>query len=440
VTDGVVTLTQHVRGSTNGSLRLAVVDGPDRGKSLDLTAGAIRIGKSPESHLVLTDARVSRDHLIITVTDSDVIVRDLGSKNGTYLGGAKIQEAILLPGAMVQVGDTRLRLMSAIQSTKRAASDATSFGALTGASLAMREMYALLEAVAATNVSVLIEAETGCGKELCARAIHDRSARAEQPYIVCDLAGTSPSLLESELFGHVRGAFTGAAAARDGLFAEADGGTLFIDELGELDLALQPRLLRAIEARQVKAVGGNDYRDLDIRIIAATNRNLEEEVAGGRFREDLFHRLAVIRVRIPPLRERKEDLPELVRAFLGDRPIELPLETLEVLLAYDWPGNVRELRNVVERGAARTPDGGVLSAELLGIEGATAADELPRAAGNESFTQMRDRLIDVWERQALHQLMERCDGNVSRAAREGGLDRAYLHRLLKRHNLGRWAR
>jgi transcriptional regulator with PAS, ATPase and Fis domain len=209
---------------------------------------------------------------------------------------------------------------------------------------------------------------------------------------------------------------------------------LFIDEIGELDLALQPRLLRAIDTREIRPVGGDAYRGVDVRIIAATNRNLEEEVAAGRFREDLFHRLAVVRVRIPPLRERKEDLALLAQRFLGDRA--LSPDAMAVLSAYDWPGNVREMRNVVERAVARVPAGGVIGVDRLGLHG----EDMPALTTAHTFLELREQLIEVWERHTLEQLMERCGGNVSRAAREGGLDRAYLHRLLKRHNLGRWAR
>jgi DNA-binding NtrC family response regulator len=414
-------------------LRLWVVDGPDRGAHLDLAPGVYRVGKGAEVQLALNDPQVSREHLLVHVSPAGVLVRDLGSKNGSFVGGARLTEATLAIGATVQVGVTRLRLAPARAAGP--ASDATRFGELHGGSPSMRAVFALLEAAAPTSAHVLIEGETGCGKDLAAQALHAHGPRADRPFVVADLAGTAASLIESELFGHAKGAFTGASAARAGAFAEADGGTIFLDEIGELDRELQPRLLRVLEDGKVKPVGGDRYRAVDVRVIAATNRDLEEEVRAGRFREDLFYRLAVVRVRLPPLRERKDDVAPLARRFLDGRAVELPPETLAVLEAYDWPGNVRELRNAIARGLARLPDGGRLTPALLGI------DDLglpwPAADDRRSVLEMRDALIAAWERSYLERLLERCEGNVSRAAREGGLERAYLHRLLKRHGVGK---
>jgi DNA-binding NtrC family response regulator len=432
-----ITLTAESAGSGEaGPLRLLVVDGPDRGAHLDLAPGVYRIGKGTEAQLTLTDPLVSREHLLVHVSARGVQLRDLGSKNGSFLGGTRLTQATLAPGTIVQLGTTKLRLVSVHAPPPPRASEATRFGALHGGSLAMRQVFAQLEAVAASRVHVLIEAETGCGKELTARALHTEGARASGPYVVCDLGATMGSLVESTLFGHVRGAITGATGDRPGAFVEADGGTIFLDEIGELPRDLQPRLLRVVETGQVKPVGADKYRDVDVRIVAATNRNLEEEVRAGRFREDLFYRLAVVRVRLPPLRERKEDIPHLVRLFLHGRGIELPPETLAVLGEYDWPGNVRELQNAMQRGLARRPGGGRLTPDLLGLDNSVgAALPWPGAGDKRSVLEIRDQLIAAWERAYLAQLLERCGGNVSRAAREGGLERAYLHRLLKRHNV-----
>jgi DNA-binding NtrC family response regulator len=244
--------------------------------------------------------------------------------------------------------------------------------------------------------------------------------------VVCDCASLAPTLVESELFGHVKGAFTGADRTRDGAFAQAHGGTLFIDEIGELDLESQPRLLRAIETRKVKPVGAAGYRDVDVRVIAATNRDLRAEVKARRFREDLFHRLTVLAVTLPPLRERKEDLPLLIRTLSGERSLKLAPEAEALLLEYDWPGNVRELRNVVERARSLSHEP-VLEAAALGFADGGAA---PR-----TFHEAKDRLIANWERAYVSDLLARTRGNVSRAARVAGIDRVSLHRLIKKHGI-----
>jgi DNA-binding NtrC family response regulator len=289
---------------------------------------------------------------------------------------------------------------------------------------------------------VLIEGETGTGKELCAEAIHQAGPRAQKPFVICDLAGVSRSLIESELFGHVRGAFTGADRDRDGAFAMAHGGTIFIDEIGELELEMQPRLLRALEQRKVKPVGAAGYRDVDVRVIAATNRDLREEVKAGRFRDDLYHRLAVLKVPLPTLRERKEDIPELVQTFLqkAGRPVTVPPVTVALLGDYDWPGNVRELKNVIERGLSLMGQSSELEPSLLGLEPPSAPTGGPPVAwatiGPEGFREAKERLISAWERDYVTQLLKKTGGNVSQAAREGGIDRVYLHRLMKKHHIG----
>jgi transcriptional regulator with GAF, ATPase, and Fis domain len=257
---------------------------------------------------------------------------------------------------------------------------------------------------------------------------------------VCDLAGVSRSLIESELFGHVRGAFTGADRDRQGAFEQAHGGTIFIDEIGELELDMQPRLLRALESRKIKPVGAAQYREIDVRVIAATNRDLREEVKAGRFRDDLYHRLAVVRVTLPPLRERKEDVAPLVQHFLAGKDVVVPPETMGLFTEYDWPGNVRELKNVIDRGLSLMGQNRVLDPALLGLEampGTSTAGTNPQwpSVGNEGFREAKERLIASWERDYVTQLLRRAGGNVSKAAREGGLDRVYLHRLIKKYGI-----
>jgi DNA-binding NtrC family response regulator len=310
-------------------------------------------------------------------------------------------------------------------------SQAERFGRLLGPSRRMREVFALLEPLARCDLPVLIEGETGTGKELCAEALRSASARAEAPFVICDLAGVSRPLIESELFGHVRGAFTGAERDRDGAFVQAHGGTIFIDEIGELELDVQPRLLRALEQRQVKPVGAAAYREVDVRVIAATNRDLGAEARAGRFRADLYHRLAVVRVTLPPLRDRAEDIPALVAHFLDSKGVVVPPETMAVLAGHDWPGNVRELRNVIDRGLSLMGEDRTLKAHLLGL-GPVEPGATERDIG---FLREKARLVDAWERDYLRRLLSRTAGNVSRAAREGGIDRVHLHRLLRKHGL-----
>src|SRR5262245_22695523 len=284
-------------------LRLVVLSGPDRGKQLVLTHGTYFVGKHPRCALVLTDARVSRRHLELRIGAQGVEARDLGSRNGSFFRGARFSEILVGTGAVLTLGDTELTLLSDESPTPMLPSVAEAFHGLRGRALAMRQVFAVLERVAPSDAVVLIEGETGSGKEVCAEAIHAASARAGGPFVVCDLGAIARGLLEAELFGHARGAFTGAAHERAGAFESAHGGTLFLDEIGGLEPELQPRLLRAIERRQIARVGETQHRTVDVRVIAATNRDLGEEVKAGRFREDLFHRLSVARVRLPPLRE-----------------------------------------------------------------------------------------------------------------------------------------
>jgi transcriptional regulator with GAF, ATPase, and Fis domain len=419
-------------------LRVLVLSGPDHGKQLLLERGTYLVGKAPGCDLQLSDSAVSRQHLELKVTEQGVTVRDLSSTNGSFYGGARFSDVTVGPGAVITIGGSELRLATVERSHPILPSANERFGALLGPSLQMREVFAVLELVAQSDVAVLIEGETGTGKELCAEAIHAAGPRARGPLVICDLAGVSRSLIESELFGHIRGAFTGADRDREGAFQQAHGGTIFIDEIGELELDMQPRLLRALESRKVKPVGAAPYRDVDVRVIAATNRDLREEVKAGRFRDDLYHRLAVVRVTLPPLRQRKADVAALVDHFLAGKDVEVPAETMALFTEYDWPGNVRELKNVIDRGLSLMGQRRSLQPSLLGLEPPPspvgAAPSWP-TVGNEGFREAKERLIASWERDYVTQLLRRAGGNVSKAAREGGLDRVYLHRLIKKYNI-----
>ncbi len=420
-------------------MRLIVISGPDQGKQIELDRGVYLVGKASGCALVLTDTSVSRQHLELQVAESGVLVKDLSSTNGSFFQGARFSEVTVGAGAVFTIGATELRLAPIDRTHAILPSAADHFGRLYGHSLRMREVFAMLELVAQSDVAVLVEGETGTGKELCAEAIHNAGSRARQPFVICDLAGVSRSLIESELFGHIRGSFTGADRDRMGAFESAHGGTIFIDEVGELELEAQPRLLRALEQRKIKPVGAAHYRDVDVRVIAATNRDLREEVKAGRFREDLYHRLAVVMVTLPPLRERKEDIAFLITRLLEGRNVTVPSETMALLTDYDWPGNVRELKNVIDRGTSLMGASRELSPSLLGLEAPPQPAGGPPVGwanvGQEGFRDAKERLIAAWERDYVTQLLKRAGGNVSRAAREGGVDRVYLHRLMKKHGI-----
>ena len=425
-------------------LRLVVAAGPDQGRSLALLPGTYAVGKASDCELALTDAAVSRRHLEVVVTEERVELRDLASKNGSYYLGARFDRIQVGAGAQVTIGTTALALMTA-PSREPPLHTADRFGRLLGQTASMRRVFAALERLARTDASIVILGETGTGKDLAAQAVHAASARADRPFVVCDLGAVPAQLVESELFGHVRGAFTGADRDRAGAFEQADGGTIFLDEIGELALSLQPRLLRLLESRSVKRVGAVAYRELDVRVVSATNRDLAAEVEAHGFRADLFHRLAVAQVRIPPLRERLDDLPLLVESFLrepaarGGARLTVPPETWAALRSYGWPGNVRQLRNVIERAAALAPPDGVLRPEVLGLDGAGDGEPPLRVPVDPSvpFKDAKDRLIHVWEREYMAGLLERCGDNLAQAARVAGIDRAHLYRILRKHGLQR---
>jgi len=324
------------------------------------------------------------------------------------------------------------------------------FGRVVGRSPAMRQLIELLQRAAACEATTLLEGETGTGKEVSTLAIHEHSARKSGPFVVVDCGAIPPQLLESELFGYERGAFTGAVGARVGAFEAAHGGTIFLDEIGELGLELQPKILRVLESRTIKRVGSNAYVPVDVRVIAATNRSLREEVAARRFRSDLYYRLAVLHVKLPPLRERSSDLPLLVDDVLAqlgvlDSPAVAPLRSaayLEQLARYRWPGNIRQLRNYLERSVAL--GGGV---PAPGSEPSLpppqpdhdprgdASDRLLAEALDKPLKEAREAWNNAFEQRYLEALLERHGRSVSAAARAAGVNRVHLYRLLWKHGL-----
>jgi two-component system response regulator HydG len=429
-----------------------VIDGPDRGLSFHLDAShpsRAYVGKSPICQLRLSDPTVSRRHLAIDPGDR-LRLTDLGSTNGTLVNGVHSMDTFLEgAGEIVQIGGTTIRVQRAAPTLVHMSS-ATSFGRVLGASPDMRRLYPLCERLASSDVPLIIEGETGTGKELLAESLHDRSARAREPFVVFDCTAVPSSLLEATLFGHERGAFTGAVTTNKGLLQQADGGTLLVDEIGELDVSLQPKLLRAIERSEFRRVGGSQWITINVRIMAATRRNLDQEIQAGRFRDDLFYRLAVARIELPPLRERRGDVALLARHFwehLGGRGT-LPYDMLRRFEDYHWPGNVRELYNAVARALAlgeladsnvdwrgpgrsaavrrepTSPIGGVPTSTLDVIDRVIALG-LP-------LTQSRELVVDEFERRYIQRVLDRHGGDATRAALASGIARRYFQLLRAR--------
>jgi DNA-binding NtrC family response regulator len=440
---------------------LRVVEGQDRGEEVEIGELSVLVGSHPDTELTLTDPMVSRQHLEVRLVDDGVEVRDLGSKNGTWLGESRIERTIVAPGSRIRVGSTQLGI-DALDEPMDLGEGLERFGALHTRSHRMREVFALLDRIAKSDASVLLEGETGVGKDVLARTIHAESNRAHGPFLVLDCGSVSRELIASELFGHKKGAFTGAITDRAGLFEAARGGTVFLDELGELASDLQPSLLRVLENRQVTRLGDTQARDVDVRVIAATNRSLRDEVRAGRFREDLFFRLAVVSVLIPPLRERPEDIPALADLFLSTqgRTGQLSASDARKLTADPWPGNVRELKNVIERSALLSGDRLRVQMPIRDGAGrplpAAARKPMPRtqalaSGGGRSdevsipigdlvplpFKEAKSEALARFERSYLEARLVETGGNVSRVASEVGLARAYVHRLLTRHGIDR---
>lgn len=426
--------------------KLVVVSGPDRGRSTELTDHLVVVGKEPGCAIALADQAISRRHLEIEVSDGRILIRDLGSKNGSYYQGARFAAIAVGLGACFKIGSSELMIVGPDEPLPVELWEGEQFGDLVGTSVAMRRVFALLARFAATDGTVLIRGETGTGKELAAHAIHAHSDRAARPFIVGDLGSVSGGLIESELFGHLRGAFSGADRDRSGLFALAGNGTIFLDEIGELPLSDQPRLLRALDQRTFRPVGGGDYLPIEARLVAATNRDLSAEVTAGRFREDLYHRLAVLVVEIPPLRTRRDDIPLLANQFVaraaaraGVAAPAIPPGLLAHLVAHDWPGNVRQLRNVLDRAVALTPPDQPLDATTVGLtHRAAPPSELRAAVAADAstllpFHEAKHQLIDAWERDYIATLIHKAGGNMSLAARTAGMSRMSLYRMLHKH-------
>jgi DNA-binding NtrC family response regulator len=390
------------------------------------------LGAAEGVDLVLDDPSISGLHAELDPQESGLWVRDLGSRNGTFVNGVRVLAAAVPEGGTLRVGGTEILVSYAPEPSEVPLWDEPTFGPLVGPSAVMRALFARLSRIASSEATVLIEGESGTGKELVARAIHEKSARAGGPLVIVDCGALPEALLEAELFGHAKGAFTGAAEARAGAIESGDGGTVFLDEIGELPLAMQPKLLRAVEGRAVRRLGETKYRPVDVRFLSATNRDLRMMVNAEAFRQDLYFRLAVLPVRVPPLRERREDIPVLARHLLpASAHALLTPELLRDLVSRPWLGNVRELRNALERLTILGPRDALPSAEPVANpfgSVATALTDLP-------FKDFRARCWEELERTYVARLLETSGRHVTAAAERAGLARTYLHRLIKRYDL-----
>ena len=425
-------------GASDGLVRLRWSD--DRGTRRVDVDRTMLLGSSENVDIVVSHPTVSRVHAEIELDARGAWVRDLGSRNGTFVDRVEVKGARIRVGQTLRLGSAEL-VMEALSIPQGGGVELwpeSRLGPLIGGSDAMRELFATLARVAETDVPVFLRGETGSGKELAARAIHECSPRKNGPYVVVDCAALAENLLESELFGHARGAFTGATTSREGAIESASGGTVFLDEIGELPLEMQPKLLRVLEQRTVRRVGETEHRPVDVRFIAATHRDLVDFVARGWFREDLYFRLAVIPVRVPPLRERMEDVEPLVRHFLGPSAMSLLTPSfLAQLSSRTWRGNVRELRNVLDRARALGVDRAFSRDE--GVVPAGAPDPqgiaVPAALLELPHRDFRERWAETGEKIYLERQLLLADGNVSKVSRQIQLARTYTHKLIKKHGL-----
>ncbi|MBI5537270.1 MAG: sigma 54-dependent Fis family transcriptional regulator [Deltaproteobacteria bacterium] len=445
------TLTTRVQSRVaevrkGASYQLTVVHGPDVGATFavdgHMERSRLYLGHGPLCDLRLNDPRVSRRHATLQAEPQGLRYTDLGSTNGSQVNGVTVLDALLQGGETLQIGSTVLKVQQVAAFEVQLPKELC-FGKLHGASPEMRRLYPLFQKLADSDLPVVVEGETGTGKEVLAEAIHEAGARAQGPFVVFDCTAVPSSLIEASLFGHERGAFTGAVAARRGLFEEAHGGTLFIDEIGDLELSLQAKLLRAVDKASIRRIGGAKWIDVDVRIISATRRDLDAEVAAGRFRDDLLFRLGGARIELPPLRARQGDVGLLATLFwseMGGAPDKLTPEFIAQLETSSWPGNVRELRHVLARSLA------------LG-DTISAAEPPPRSASpsvaprpnqvrdffeavlsqGTSFAVGRQKVLDEFERRYVSWILERHGGHVGKAAAAAGIGRRYFQEIRSRH-------
>ena len=445
---GHVDITVGLRNRVNvRGGRIRVGDGRNW---VDVGQEPVIVGRNPECQVVVEDSKVSAVHAELVATEQGVRVRDLGSRNGTFVADVRIGEVCLTAPCTVRLGATEIHFEP--QRPERVAvPPVPAFGPLVGQSESMRKTFDRLAKIAPTDLTLLICGETGTGKELAAQAVHHASARSAKPFVVVDCGSIPPSLAEATLFGHERGAFTGAVDRHSSPFQDAQGGTIFLDELGELPVDVQPKLLRALAERRVKSVGGSSYKTFDVRVIAATRRDLVRAVNQGAFRSDLYFRVAQVRVELEPLRNRVEDIPILVRSMLKDLADEdafgrVKTQTLERLMRHDWPGNVRELRNAVAVAYALSDaDGEIDVAAHLGALDMGGASGVAMGSGGSGlamgplgalpFQDAKREVLARFSEEYFARLAEESKGNVSEMARRAGMERAHVRAYLKRHGI-----
>ena len=416
-------------------VRGGVARTPD-GTAHPIDVDPVVVGREPGAAIVLADPEVSAAHCELRATQDGVLVRDLGSTNGTYVGAFRVHEGVVTTPTAVTVGRTTL-LVEPSGERRVDVGWADGFGPLVGRSPRMRRVFGVLERIAPTPLSVLLLGETGTGKEGVAKAIHEASPRKGKPFVVVDCGSIPPTLAESILFGHEKGAFTGADQRRKGALAEADAGTLFLDELGELPLDLQPKLLRALSEKQVKRVGSSAFEPIDVRVLAATRRDISAEMNAGRFRSDLYFRIAQVRVELPPLRDRTGDIPLLVqdvckRAGRAEQAAAVVGWIEQNLAAHDWPGNVRELVNVASVAAMLADTPGAIDDVL-----ALARDQGdPARQPITAFAEAKRQALLDFERSYFAALQAAAAGNISEMARQSGMERHHVRAYLRKHGIG----
>ncbi len=438
---GVEIATRAASSAVLGTAGLVaiVLTGAHKGTTKPV-GGRMTIGKAPDNDLVLSDDTVSRHHCELVKAPDGIHVRDLESTNGTKVDGTRIREATLQPGSVLRVGEVEVSFRPAAQRVEVLPSEHTHFGGALGQSLLMRTIFGVLERIAPTDATVLLEGETGTGKDVLARAVWSHSSRDKKPFIVVDCGAVTYSLIESELFGHERGAFTGALKAHKGKFEQASAGTLFLDEIGDMRLDVQAKLLRVLQEGEVDRVGGSAPVKVDVRVIAATNKDLVAAVETGAFREDLYYRVNVVPIRAPALRERMSDLPLLAEHFIAQACVEndrrrkgIEEAAVSALARHDFPGNIRELKNLCERLVILAPGDPIT---LRDVQRALPSAR-PSAAGKGgiglAYTRgkaLRD-MIDEAERLLIQAALDDFEGHITKAADGLALERSHLYKKMK---------
>lgn len=435
------------------SFVVTVLAGPDAGSEFRVQPSEpsrVLVGQSPSCAIRLTDPQVSRRHVALEAEESLLRLTDLGSTNGTKVNGMPVVEVLLRGRERLEIGKSVLQVECVNDSTFAEPPVTARFGKMIGASPEMRRLYPLCERLAGSTVPVIIEGETGTGKEVLAEALHELSPHAKGPFVVFDCTAVPPNLMEAALFGHERGSFTGATEMRKGVFEQAHGGTLLIDEIGDLEMQLQAKLLRALEKSEIRRIGGDRFMRVDVRVLAATRRDLDVEVQEGRFRDDLFFRLAVGRIELPPLRKRQGDIELLSRAFwrfMAGASSPIPEDFLRRLENYSWPGNVRELYNAVARRVAlgELAEDDIMdtvgSRRNRASKGRTSGGDHPDAVETIlqqelPLTAAREKVVEHFERRFIERLLLRHGGNVGKAAEDAGVARRYFQLLRAKRQVG----